>query len=165
MKIFIESWKSPLLNFPMVFRVKRAKKFVKMMCGWQKHEKFRAHIYDAAKGICQKNGMSSFYCSDKRQTCPTKIFLKTSQFSRNSMKTLGKLDSAVRRYTFDYLYSCNLPKYFQIWKILKLTNDKLLKSNPLDFNRFKNYQEQPTFFSMINSGYFFFTVKTKRIGC
>ena len=28
-KIFIESWKSPLLNFPMVFRVKRAKKFVK----------------------------------------------------------------------------------------------------------------------------------------
>ncbi len=27
MKIFIESWKSPLLNFPMAFRVKRAKKF------------------------------------------------------------------------------------------------------------------------------------------
>ena len=71
MKIFIESWKSPLLNFPMVFRVKRAKKFVKMMCGWQKHEKFRrAHIYDAAKGICQKNGMSSFFCSDMpHQNC------------------------------------------------------------------------------------------------
>ena len=52
----------------MVFRVKRAKKFVKMMCGWQKHEKFRrAHIYDAAKGICQKNGMSSFFCSDMPQ--------------------------------------------------------------------------------------------------
>ena len=69
-KIFIESWKSPLLNFPMVFRVKRAKKFVKMMCGWQKHEKFRAHMYDAAKGICQKNGMSSFFCSDMpHQNC------------------------------------------------------------------------------------------------
>lgn len=33
-KIFIESWKSPLLNFPMVFHVKRAKKFVKLRCGW-----------------------------------------------------------------------------------------------------------------------------------
>ena len=28
-KLFIESWKSPLLNFPREFRVKRAKKFVK----------------------------------------------------------------------------------------------------------------------------------------
>ena len=161
-------WKSSLNHgshlcwtFPWYFVSKGPKNSLKWCVGG-KNTKNSARIYTTQQKVfVRKMACQVSIVRTNVKHAPPKYFWRHP----NSQEIQWKLwvSRWCSRYTFDYLYSCNLPKYFQIWKILKLTNNKLLISNPLDFNRFKNHQEQPTFFSLINSGYIFFT-KTKRIG-
>ena len=118
-------WKSSLNHgshlcwtFPWYFVSKGPKNSLKWCVGG-KNTKNSARIYTTQlKVFVRKIACQVSIVRTNVKHAPPKYFWRHP----NSQEIQWKLwvSRWCNRYTFDYLYSCNLPKYFQIWKILKL---------------------------------------------